>query len=264
MATKQIKPVIKPYLRGSWHGKEATRKGLKLILSILFVSFMYLLLGLLLSFESFALRVISSFVIVVFAAFYMYYRGANSGEADTAFGEIMHQHEQNGKAVTQSDRDRCFHPAKGFYEVLIALLPYLLLTLLFAALAQPLTYTLGVLPSWVEGPALQTHVGEALSYYNTQESPLFISVLRIAARAATMPFINVSLMLGTEGVLWAERLTPVWVLFAPLAYGFGYLQGPRLRIKINTGIAIGINKKNRKERKARRARTVNKSPKQLI
>ncbi|MFH1512694.1 MAG: hypothetical protein ABIG45_05030, partial [Bacillota bacterium] len=99
MATKPTKPVIKPYLRGSWHGREATRKGFKLIFSILFISFLYLLLGLMLSFDSLVLRVLTASILIGFAALYMYFQGANNGESDTAFAEIMYEHEQDGKAV---------------------------------------------------------------------------------------------------------------------------------------------------------------------
>jgi hypothetical protein len=261
---KQIQPVVKPYLRGSWHGRDAVRKGVRMILSVLFVSILYLILGLLLNFNSLALRVITSGILVVTAALYMYFQGANSGEADTAFAEIMAQHEQDGKTVVQGDLERCFHPAKGFFEVLIALLPYLAVTLVFAFLAQRITYSLGVLPSWVAAPAQQTHVGEALEYYNVFNTSIFMAVLRIVSRAVTMPFISVFLLFGTDGVLWAERLTPLWVCLAPLAYGFGYLQGPKLRIKVNTGIKIGISKKKRKERKERKARSAGSKPEQLI
>ncbi len=263
MAKKPVKPVVKPYLLGSWNGKDAKQKGFRLILSILFISFLYLLLGVLLSFNSFLLRLGTSIIIIAVAAMYMYFQGANSAEADTAFGEIMYQHEQDGKTVVPSDRDRCFHPAKGFFSVMIGVIPYFLITLLFAVLAQPVTYSLGVLPSWLLSPAQQTHVGEALAYYNMQDTDMFMSILRIIARAITMPFINVALLLGTQGILWAERLTPLWVLIAPLAYGFGYLQGPKLRIKVNTGIAIGMRNKRRKQRRERKARTA-KKPQQLV
>ncbi|MFH1512178.1 MAG: hypothetical protein ABIG45_02365, partial [Bacillota bacterium] len=120
------------------------------------------------------------------------------------------------------------------------------------------------LPSWLDAPAQQTHVGEALAYYSVNDASMFMSILRIAARAVTMPFINVALHLGAGGVLWAERLTPLWVALAPLAYGLGYMQGPKLRIKINTGIKIGIHNKKRKERKARNARATGRKPEQLI
>ncbi len=260
---KQVKPVVKPYMRGSWHGRDAVRKGIRMILSVLFISILYLVLGLLLSFDSAVFRVLTSCILIAVAALYMYFQGASSGEADTSFAEIMYEHDREGKTVVPGDHDRCFHPGKGFFEVLIALIPYLLVTLVFAFLAQRITYTLGVLPSWVDSSA-QTHVGEALSYYSIQNSSLFMSVLRIVARALTMPFINISLLLGSGGVLWAERLTPLWVSVAPLAYGFGYLQGPRIRIRVNTGIQIGLHKKKRKERRERKARTSSKRPEQLI
>lgn len=263
MAKPPLKPVIKPYLQGSWHGKDAKRKGLRLILSILFISFLYLLLGVLLSFDSLILRVGMSLITVAVAAMYMYFQGANTAEADTAFGEIMYQHEQDGKTVVAGDRDRCFHPAKGFYIVCIGVMPYLLIALVFAVLAQPISYKLGVLPAWLESPSQQTHVGEALAYYGMQDTDMFMSILRIIVRAITMPFINVALLLGTQGILWAERLTPLWVLIAPLAYGIGYTQGPKLRVKINTGIAIGLRNKRRKQRKERKART-SKKPEQLV
>ncbi len=261
---KQVKPVNKPFLRGSWRGKYATRKGLRLSISILFITVIYLLLGLMLSFDSPVLRLVTSLALVAFAAFYLYSQGANSGEADTAYGEIMYKHEQDGQKVVDVDRDRCYHPGKGFYEILIALIPYLLITFVFALLAQPLTYSLGVLPSWVNAASTQSHLGEALAYYNTHDADVAMSVLRIVSRAMTMPFINISLLMGTDAVLWAERLTPLWVSLAPLAFGFGYLQGPKLRVKVNTGIKIGVNNKKRKERKARKARAESKGPQQLI
>ncbi|MBE0600312.1 MAG: hypothetical protein IH607_00885 [Firmicutes bacterium] len=92
---------------------------------------------------------------------------------------------------------------------------------------------------------------------------MFMSIFRIVVRAITMPFINVSLLLGQQGVLWAERLAPLWIILAPLGYGLGYLQGPKLRVKVNTGIAIGMRNKRRKQRKERRART-DKKPEQLV
>ena len=267
MATKPrkpIAPVVKPYLRGKWNGTFATKKGLRMIWSILFISFLYLLLGLLLSFESHVVRIISSIVVVAFAAMYMYYQGASSGETDTAFSEIMYEHQQSGKTVVESDSERCFHPAKGFYEVAIALIPYLLITLVFAILAQPIVYSLGGLPAWVSTPASQTHVSEALAYYNIHDESMFVPILRIVARSLTMPFINAALPFGTQSVLLMERLTPLWVMIAPLAYGFGYMQGPKVRIKINTGIAIGLRKKKRKQNKERKARAEAKKPEQLI
>ena len=261
---KPVKPVVKPILRGTWHGKYATHKGLKMMLSVLFIAILYTILGLMLSFESAFLRIATSLILIGFAGMYMYFQGANAGEGDVHFAEIIYQHKQEGKDVAQEDLERCFHPAKGFYEVLIGLLPYLVITLVFAVLAKPLTYSLGVLPSWLNATMKETRVGEALSYYSNYSQSLFMPILRVIARACTMPFINMSLLLDTNGVLWAERLTPLWVSIAPLAFGFGYLQGPKIRTKVNTGIKIGIHKKKKKARKARKVRSASKTPERLI
>ncbi|MEA5000093.1 MAG: hypothetical protein VB087_12000, partial [Candidatus Limiplasma sp.] len=70
----------------------------------------------------------------------------------------------------------------------------------------------------------------------------------------TMPFIQVALAMGRDAVLLAERLTPLWVLVAPVGYALGYAQGINVRARVNTGIAIGDQRKKRKARKEQRAR----------
>ena len=51
-----VKPVVKPILTGHWYGRDAARKGGKLMLNLLFVTFLYLALSLLLSFDSLILQ----------------------------------------------------------------------------------------------------------------------------------------------------------------------------------------------------------------
>ena len=69
-----------------------------------------------------------------------------------------------------------------------------------------------------------------------------------------MPFIGVAVKLGDTATLWAERLSPLWVMIAPLGFGFGYRQGLRVRARIHGGILLGDQKKRRKEKRDRRAR----------
>lgn len=265
---KQVKPVVKPLLYGPWNSKDATRKGFKLMLSILFISFIYILLGLLLSFDSTILRIMSSTIIIFFAAYYMFTSGTAAGETDAHYSEIMYEHKKEGKSVTEQDLARCYHGAKGFYEIGIALIPYLIITLVFAVMTEPIVYSLGVLPSWLEYPIKQTNTGDALAYYTAGTTAMFFPILRVIVRAMTMPFINVALLLGDNCVLWTERLTPLFISVAPLAYSFGYLQGPQIRTRVNTGIKIGVHKKKRKARKDKKTRTQQpkspKSPERLI
>ena len=162
------------------------------------------------------------------------------------------------------DRARCFHPFKGMFAVLVGVLPFLLFTGVYACLARPVSYSLGVLPSWTEALMRQSEFADALSYYNRSAGLGVMDILRVIDRAMMMPFINVFSSLGNEASLLAERLSPLFVLIAPLGYGLGYAQGKRLRDRINTGIKMGDDKKKRRERKARRQRQRSKSPERLI
>ena len=261
---KKVQEVIKPSLTGSWHGRDAWKQGCKLMLNILFVSVIYLILSLLLSFDSLVLRIISSLILVGAAGAYLYYSGMNVGQSDAAYGEIMYQRQLEGKPVALAEQERCFHPLKGFFAALVGALPFMLIALVFALLTQPTTYALGVLPGWLTAYTRQSSMGDALAYYQMREGVTALSVLRIVVRSMVMPFINVAVKLGDTPTLWAERLAPLWVLVAPLGYGFGYGQGLKVRAKINTGILIGDQKKKRRERKERRARAQKNTPERLI
>ena len=50
--------------------------------------------------------------------------------------------------------------------------------------------------------------------------------------------------MGNDAALLAERLSPLFVLLAPLGYGVGYTQGKALRDKINTGIKMGDDRRS--------------------
>lgn len=256
--------VVKPVLRGSWHGPDATRLGLRMMLSILLVTLIYVVLSLLFSFDLLALRIVTSLMIVAAAFAYLYRNGMNAGQNDAAFAEIMYGREQEGKPVSDSDRARCFHPMKGYWIALVGVTPFLIAAIVFAFLAKPATYTLGVLPQWMNGYLSQNELGDALSYYGRQEGVSALAVLRIAVRAMSMPLINVAVKLGDHATLWAERLSPLWVLIAPLGYGVGYGQGLNQRIRINTAIAIGDRKKMRRSRKEHRARIKTREPERLV
>ena len=260
----KVADVVKPILTGSWHGRDAVQQSLKVLLNILFVSFLYVVVSLLMSFDSLVLRILIGMMIVSGAILYMYFNGMNVGQGDATFSEIMYQRDAEGKIITARERDRCFHPAKGFFEALLGALPFLLVALVFAVLTQPNAYTLGALPSWLTGYTRQSGMGDVLAYYNRQSGITAFLVMKILVRSLTMPFINVAIKLGDTATLWTERLAPLWVLIAPLGYGFGYRQGLRQRIRINTGIAIGDQRKIKRQRKERRARQQSRTPDRLI
>lgn len=259
-----VEEVKKPFLQGSWHGRDAWKLTLKRALSILAVSALYLLVGALLNFEGLWARILTCVAIVGLVVYYQFYQGMTQGENDTSFGEIMYARQADGREVTAGDRERCFHAFKGFFAALMGAVPFVVFAIVFACLTKPVGYALGVLPSWTEGMLQQSEFGDALRYYQTQSGIGAFDIMRVIDRAMVMPFINVATYFGEDATVLVERLSPALILLAPVGYGLGYLQGPALRTRINTGIKMGDEKKKRRERKARKQRQRSKTPERLI
>ncbi len=261
-----VEEVKKPILTGSWHGRDAWALAGKRALSFLATAVIYLIAGMLMTFDGLWIRVVVCVIVVGAVAYYQYTHGILKGENDAAFGEIMYAHQAEGKTVDPIDRQRCFHPLKGVFATLVGFVPFLAVTLIFALLTTPSRYTLGVLPSWTQGFMEQTEFADALGYYTLNTGLDAMAILRIVVRAMIMPFINVAVAIGDDAALLAERLSPLLLLIAPMFYGLGYSRGLHLRARINTGIKMGDEKKKRRERKARkqRQRQRSKEPERLI
>ena len=265
MQKQPIQEVKKPILHGSWHGKDAYKLARKLFLSVLVVSLIYLLLSLMLNFNELVWRIVVGVVVVAMSAIYLYYNGIAAGQGDAAYGEIMYQREKDGKAISPEDRARCYHPGKGWFAVLVGTAPFVLVAIVFAFMTKPVEYSLGVLPNWLNSFTRQSEFGNALQYYSIHEGMSVLSAFRLVVRAMTMPFINVAVALGDTATLWCERLSPIWILIAPMGYALGYRQGMRVRTRINTGIVIGMSDKKRKQRREHGRRMKRSDePEQLI
>lgn len=259
-----VQEVRKPIYLGDWHGRDAMRKARTVFFGVLLVSFLYLIAGVLLSLNSLVLRIMYSLVLVAAAFLYFYYQGMSAGQSDASLGEIIYQRSVNGKPISPAEHNRCYHPLKGYYAALLGVLPFFLLALVFAILTVEERYSLGVLPTWLTPYTRHSGIGDALQYYTQREGVTALLVIKIIVRSMTMPFINVAVKLGTGTVLLFERLAPIWVLIAPLGFGIGYRQGPKMRNRINTGIAIGDRRKKQREKRERKVRQHNKGPERLI
>ena len=147
---------------------------------------------------------------------------------------------------------------------LLAALPFVIIALVYAFMAKKTYYQLGALPSFMEGMLQQDEFAGALNYY-TQRPPLAAAdVLRALVRGMCMPMMTIVKLLGDDALLIAERLAALFLLIPPVCYGLGYLTGPSIRTKINTGIKIGVEKKLKKQRKERRKRQKSNTPERLI
>ncbi|MBE5779074.1 MAG: hypothetical protein E7331_07065 [Clostridiales bacterium] len=264
MKKENIEIVEKPYLKGSWYGKDALKLIPKKFFGMLGIVLLYFLGGLLLNLGSLFGTILPMTCLVVVVAVYQFNKGQDHGASDVAFGEILYGQQEQGKSIVPSDRERCYHPFKGFFVALLAALPFVVVAAVYAFMAKKAYYTLGTLPSFMDGMMQQDEFAGALNYYVQREPLAALDVLRVIVRGMCMPLISVMTQLGDNAVLVAERLTPLFLLIAPLCYGFGYFSGPSVRTKINTGIKIGVEKKLKKQRKERRKRQRSNTPERLI
>ena len=260
---KPAEMIEKPITLGSWHGKDAVKAALKTMLSLFGVTLICFVLSLMLNFENKILCVVANLAVVLVGIVFLRSSGLNKGESDAAYAEIMYERDKQGKEVTSEDKERCFHPMKGFYIAMIAALPLIVITLVYALFAQPSVFKLGALPSWTTSLLRQTEMGDALSYYGLNNHLSFMDAYRIVDRALVMPYMSIATVLGTSAQTIAERLSPLLSLIAPLGYALGYAQGLKIRKQINTGIVIGVKNKRRKQRRERQNRQ-RKQPEQLI
>ena len=256
--------VVKPILKGKWNSKAAWQLAPKRALSVLLITLAYVFCSVMAGFENPVLRVIVSLAVIGVVFYYQSVKGMEVGEKDASFAEIMYERQQEGKQIPADDLDRCFHPLRGVYATLLGTLPFIIICLVYAFMAKRWSYQLGVLPGWMNNILMHNEAADALSYYSIQRTMGVSDVLRIIVRCMIMPFINIAGVWGNDAILLAERLSPLFVLVAPMGFGFGYSRGHVLRTRINTGIHQGVEKKKRKEMKARKKRQRSSSPERLI
>jgi len=262
--SKPVEIVQKPIIRGSWLGKDAWKLAIRRMVTMVAITVIYLISGMMLAFDGIWGRIFSCVFTVFVTAYYLYGSGVAKGQTDAAFGEILYDRQQGGHDISEDDRQRSFHPLKGLFAVLVGAAPFVIFAIVFAFLTEKNTYQLGGLPTWASGLMEQSEFGDALRYYEVQTALTALDVMRIIDRAMIMPFVNLATYFGNDAALAVERLSPVLLLIAPLGYAFGYSQGLRYRTRINTGIKMGDDKKKRRERKARKKRQQSKAPERLI
>lgn len=265
---KPVEMVHKPIIPGSWHGKDARKMAFRRFLSVLGTTLLYLFGSLLLGIDALWGRLLMAVTVVGGVFYYQYMNGLNQGENDAAFGEIIYGRRENGREVPAAECERSFHPLKGLFAALVGAAPFVVFAAVYACMAEPVYYTLGLLPSWTEGLMTQTEFSTGVAHYGVASSFTVFEAMRVIDRAMIMPFVNVATALGSKAVLLAERLSPLLVLISPLGYAFGYMRGQHLRDQVNTGIKMGDDRKKKREMKARKKRQrqqrAAKGPEQLV
>ena len=260
---KKPKIVTKPMLTGSAADVMTFKRALRVAGSVLVAVFIYLVFGSLLMFDNLFLRVLTNGALILLSGGFLYMSGASHGEADAAFGEIMFQREAEKKTVPESDKARCFMPAKGLCTALLGALPFVLLSLIVAVTAQLQTYSLGMLPDWLSTYRRQAEIGDALRYYESTVSLGALDIVHLAVRMVILPYVSIVGSGNAQAVLLVERLSPLLSLIVPAGYALGYIRGKELRTRVHTSIAQSRRRKKNKDKKERQRRQ-QKGPEQLV
>ncbi len=259
--TGQAAPVRKPFLKGRAFSPQCWKRGLRVLVYQVALIFIFLFIGQVLLTDSVPLRIVLNLLVVAGFFMLMHGEGSRAGLDDVAFAEIALGRRESGKEIEKRDLDRCYHPLKGLFTVLVGMLPLLLVAVVFAFITREQTYVLGGLPSWLSAYEQRADVGLALSYYHEAQGMGIESVLRIIVRLLLFPYIN---MVGTDSsslLLLVERLSPLLMLVIPMGYAVGYLRGPALRARVHGAIKADAQRRVRREKKARAQR---KAPKSLV
>ena len=223
--------------------------------------FFYIFVGQALMFDNFVLRLVTNALILGAMGALLYMDGMKTGEEDVAYAEIAYSRQQDGQDIPKQERDRCFHPLKGLFSVLVGMLPLVLIALALALTAQVQRYHLGGLPSWLESYRTRQDIGIALAYYNETIPMGVTDVLRIIVRPA-VPVCKYRGQRSSMHLLWLERFSPCWCCWCPwlcrrLCAG---AQGPCCCAWQHRADHKRRVRRDRRERKRRRT----KEPTQLV
>ena len=96
MKKENIEIVEKPYLKGSWYGKDALKLIPKKFFGMLGIVLLYFLGGLLLNLGSLFGTILPMTCLVVVVAGYQFNKGQDHGASDVAFGEILYGQQEQG------------------------------------------------------------------------------------------------------------------------------------------------------------------------
>ena len=245
--------VYKPYLRGSIHGADALKKSVRIFFHYVIFMFVYIVMSTVLNFDSRALTWIVNLVVVLLCASILYADGAREGESQVALGEIAYGKKEAGKEVKPREQARCYHPLKCVVSALLGMLPFLIVTMIYACIAKKQVYELQTLPEWVTAFGAESEVMRPLKYYTQWAGLGFADVLRILETLLIFPFKQIARSYGNDAVLLVDRLSPLLLCVPALGYMLGYWTGPRSRAMVHADIKKSNTRFLRRKQKAARA-----------
>ncbi|MBR6954497.1 MAG: hypothetical protein IKH77_05630 [Clostridia bacterium] len=200
---------------------------------------------------------------LLLTAMIFFFTGQSGGTQAVNQGEIMQRRLDTGGTVTPEEQARCFHPLKGFIIALLGILPFLVVTVVFALITRRQMPTPGALPTWVSGLTSRPDLLAPLSIYTQPPALGAEDILRIFVRILLLPWSGLLGIREADGFLLMERLSPLLVLLPAVSYGVGYLTGVQTRARVHADIAEGKKKQQKKARREHRRKMAGRGPEQL-
>lgn len=257
------KPVNKPYLTGAPLDSSCIGGAVRFFVYLLLMAIAFLFLGAVLSFDSFALRLVLNLAVVVLLLTVMFQSGASAGSLAVNAGEMAYQRKESNRMLNPAEIRACYHPLKGFLTALLGSLPLLIASTVLACLTQRQMTTIGALPTWVSSMMNNVDNGAALAVYAQPDGNTAMTILRMIIRVCILPAVNIVGATNSDAMLRLEQLSPLLCCLPMIAYGLGYPQGVRIRAQVQADIAAGKRKARKKANKERKQRIQHNGPEQL-
>lgn len=154
-------------------------------------------------------------------------RGATDAANSRAYAAAL----EKGTPLSAQDDAQCYQPLKAVCAALLVFGVPLALSVFVAVTAKPYTYALQDLPVWLtDSYGARGDVMAPLGAYARQTSLTAMDWAHLIVRLPEMIYINVFPDPQRMSAL-IDRLSPLMLATFPLAYGIGYLCGPRLNRK---------------------------------
>mgnify|MGYP002545110190 FL=1 len=159
------------------------------------------------------------------------YNASLIGVADADASHAADKLEKLGRPLSRREEAACYQPMKALCACLIVFGVPLVLGAYLAATAEPYTYALQDLPSWLTGTyGAREDVMAPLAAYAQTASVSARDIIRLIVRLTVLIYINLFPDPQTMTQL-VDQLTPLMVLSYPVACMIGYLRAPAVYAK---------------------------------
>lgn len=232
MSKEKKKGARKPLRRAEHWTAQVPRLAGRLALSMVVVVVLGMLFSTLQGIQTIWLRLALSTAVVAAMLALFFSEGLSKGGEDAAASRFYMQMQKNGHTLERHDDEQCYHPLKAALSCAAVFGLPLLLAVYLCIVAEPYTYALQDLPTWLTGSfgARGDIMGPLSAYMQRGAAIGPTGWIRVFVRLFVMSFVNLfqDPLTMTATI---DRLSPLLVALYPIAFMIGYFCGPRMQRK---------------------------------